>query len=99
MRKSVIVASVMVAASMAMPSMAHAKDKPEPPVGTNSHIGKCKGHVVNPDMKSKGHQTKSTDEPTKSDKGLNNRSLNTPGLNNHGLNNQSLISGLIIRCR
>jgi hypothetical protein len=100
MRKTVIVASVMVAASMAMPSMAHAKDKP--PVGSNSHIGKCKGHVVNPDMKSKGHDNKSTEEPTKSDKadkGLNNKTLNTPGLNNHGMNNQSLISGLIIRCR
>ena len=99
MRKTVIVASVMVAASMAMPSMAHAKDKPEPPFGTHSHIGKCKGHVVNPDMKSKGHADKAADEPSKSDKGLNNRSLNTPGLNNHGMNNQSLISGLIIRCR
>jgi hypothetical protein len=91
MRKTVIVASVMLAASMAMPSMAHAKDTPEPPFGSNSHIGKCKGHVENPDMHSKGHGDKAANEPAK---GLNNQTLNP-----HGLNNQSLITGVIIRCR
>jgi hypothetical protein len=95
MRKTVIVASVVMAASLAMPSMAHAKDMPKPPFGGKGHIGKCKGHVVNPEVKSKKKgDDKSTDESTKSDKGLNNKTLNTPGLNN-----KNLITGVIIRCR
>ena len=93
MRKTVIIASVFVMASVAMPSMAHAKDTPQP-FGHKSHIGKCKGNVVKPEVKRKGHAEKSTDAPTKSDKGLNNWSFNSPGWNN-----QSLISGVIIRCR
>jgi hypothetical protein len=94
MRKTVIVASVMVAASMGMPSMAHAKDTPKPPFGGKSHIGKCQAHAVKPEVKSKNHGDESADAPAKSDKGLNNKTLNTPGLNN-----KSLITGVIIRCR
>jgi hypothetical protein len=97
MRKTVIVASVFVVASVAMPSMAQAKDDPKPPFGHTGHIGKCKGHVVKPDVTSKGHGEKTTEAPAtseKSDKGLNNRVLEAPGLNN-----KSLITGLIIRCR
>jgi hypothetical protein len=94
MRKTVIVASVMMVASMAMPSMAQAKDMPKPPFGGKSHIGKCKAHAVKPEVKSKHRGDDSTDEPAKSDKGLNNRTLNTPGLNN-----KSLITGVIIRCQ
>ena len=91
MRRAVLVASVFVVASMAMPSMAHAQDKP---IGNKSHIGKCKTQVVNPEVSRKGHGDKSTDAPAKSDRGLNNRSFNSPGLNN-----RSLITGVIIRCR
>jgi hypothetical protein len=97
MRKTVIVASVFLVASVAMPSMAQAKDDPKPPFGKNSHIGKCKGHVVKPEMKSKGHGDKSTEAPAKSEKsekGLNNKTLDAPGVNN-----KSLITGLIIQCR
>ena len=94
MRKTVIVASVFVVASVAMPSMAQAKDKPEPPFGHKSHIGKCHGQVVDPEVKSKHRGEQSTDEPAKADKGLNNMHFNGPGWNN-----KSLVSGLIIRCR
>jgi hypothetical protein len=94
MRKTVIVASVMMVASMAMPSMAQAKDMPKPPFGGKSHIGHCKAHAVKPEVKSKNHGEESADAPAKSDKGLNNKTVNSPGLNN-----KSLITGVIIRCR
>ena len=91
MRRAALVASVFVVASVAMPSMAHAQDKP---IGNKSHIGKCKTHMEDPQVSRKGHSDKSADSPAKSDKGLNNWKFNSPGLNN-----QSLITGIIIRCR
>jgi hypothetical protein len=94
MRKTVIVASVFMVASVAMPSMAQAKDKPEPPFFHNSHIGKCHTQVVDPEVKSKKHAEQSTDEQAKTDKGLNNMHFNGPGWNN-----KSMVGGLIIRCR